>query len=188
MHRIASARFDSLAYGISCLLHLIISAYVGIFTSSRGLPWGTVLSTGLLFVAVDHFAVAYWLHKFSVVPTAIFCTIGSSILLAYCIFSLKLSSIFVYVLSAATVMIVLVSFRSSTVLDAYYRSIAAVASGSFLYLYVTTVGYALYLALAVSLVLYAFVLPFQTLGRRVEGLLVVANAIAAMVCATYVMY
>ncbi len=184
MYKIAPTRFDSLAYEVSGLLHLILSVYLGICALGGGFPLRTgVLSTGLLFAAIDHFAVAYWLHKFSVTPSAIFFAIGNSILTVYCILSLRLSFIITYVLAAATVAVFLVSFRSSIVLDAYYRLMAAAASALFLYLYATGAAYALYLALPAGLLLHAFVLTSQTVGRRVEGILVIADAAIVAFCA-----
>ncbi len=184
MYKIASTRFDALAYGVSGLLYLMLTAYLGIYAFVGTMSWRhALLSTGLLFIGIDHLAVAYWLQKFSVTPSAIFFTVGNSILAIYCISSLRLGSVIAYAFVAATVIVFFASFRSSIVLDAYYRSMAAAASVLFLYLYVSGAQYVLYLALAASSLLHAFALTSQTLSRRVEGILVTADATIVAFCA-----
>jgi hypothetical protein len=81
------------------------------------------------------------------------------------------------------IVVTLVSFRSAILLDAYHRLIAVSASVLFAFLYFTTAQHPFFLALPASVLLYAFVLPSQKLGQRVEGMFVLASAFIDMLTA-----
>lgn len=176
--RIKSLRFDVLSYALSFLFHLLLSVRLGELSWRGVLPRETVfLSVGLLLMAIDQLVTSFWLHRFSIAPNAIFCALGDTFLSIFCVVSLKASLALSYLLAAVMVFVTLISFRSAILLDVYHRLIALFASVLFVSLYSMVAQQPLYLALPVSVLLYAFVLPFQNLGRREEGIFVLASAL-----------
>lgn len=173
-----SLRVDALSYALSFMLHIVLSVHFAVAAWGNALTWeGAVLSAGFLLLAVDMLVTSYWLQRFGALPTAIFCALGDTLLFVFCAISLRATLLLIYIVAAVVVIVVFISFHSIMILDAYHRSIALVASGLLAYLYIAVSRNPLYLTLPLILVLYAFVLPLQALGRKTEALIVMVSAL-----------
>lgn len=173
-----SLRIDALSYALSFMLHIILSAHFAIAAWSSALAWETaVLSASFLLLAIDMLVTSYWLQRFGALPTATFCALGDTSLFVFCVISLRATLLLVYIVTVVVVIVVFISFHSTIILDVYHRSIALLASGLLAYLYIAVSRNPLYLTLPVILVLYAFVLPLQALGRKTEALMVMVSAL-----------
>ncbi len=185
MHRVQPLRLDALSYAFSCVLHLALAVYFGILYWRSALSWENIfLSMSLLFLAIDQSVISYWLQRFSVAPTAIFCALADTLLCVFCLLSLRVGLLFVYAVAATMAAVGLISFRSAIILDAYHRSIASLTSGLLIYLYSTNVQDPLYLTLSLTMLLYAYVLLSERLEHRIEGTLALLSALLNVLATT----